>query len=140
MKRLLLLAGVTIALALGGCQYFKAADIATTPVGTQTAVDLQKGALQAKLTFEAALIGIVAYIERPRCGRPTSPVLCSQQTIVDVMRTAIKATDLTTQAGEDAARTITGDTTVAAALVAASTKSAEAFKFLRDTYNPAPKS
>jgi hypothetical protein len=119
------------ALALGGCQTIKAANIAVSPVGT-SAVDLQKAAYATKLAFEATLVLATAYIERPRCGKPTSPILCSSQDVVNTMRKAIVSTDAGIQAAENAARTTGPDTTIAVALVTAATQSQAAFKLITD--------
>lgn len=113
-----------VALTLGACSTLKTA---TTPLGT-TSVDLQKAAYEAKLAYQGSLILATAYIERPRCGRPTSPILCSQQSIVDTMRQSIIATDAATQAAENAARTTGPDTTVASALVTVATQASAGFK------------
>src|SRR5258708_2625371 len=78
-----ILACIILSLSLGGCLLTTAAQ----PIG-QTSVDLQKGAYEAKLAYQGSLILAVAYIERPRCGHPVSPILCSQQSIVDTMRQA----------------------------------------------------
>ncbi len=134
MKRMFAL--LLLGAVLGGCQTIKAANIAASPVGT-TAVDLQKGAYAAKLTFEASLIVVTGYIERPRCGRPASPILCSDQTVVDMMRKAIVSTDAAVQAAENAARTTGPDTTIAAALVTVATQSTTAFKLIGTTYGSA---
>lgn len=118
-----ILACIILSLSLGGCLLTTAAQ----PIG-QTSVDLQKGAYEAKLAYQGSLILAVAYIERPRCGHPASPILCSQQSIVDTMRQAIIATDAATQAAENAARTTGPDTTIASALVIAATQAAAGFK------------
>lgn len=123
MKKLF--ASLAVILQLGGC-----ALQANQPLPATTTVDLQKGAYAAKLSFQAALTGAVVYIELPRCGRPTSPVICSQQAVVDVMRNAIKAADAGTQAAEDAARSLTSDTTALGALVTAAEKSVTALQSL----------
>lgn len=122
MRKFLAVAG--IALLLAGC----ALTSLTKPVTPATTVDLQKGAYAAKLTFQGALIVAVAYIELPRCGRPTSPTVCSQQSVVDIMRNSIKAADAGTQAAEDAARTLTADSTTLSALVTAAEKSVTALQ------------
>lgn len=119
-----LLAGFAIALALGGCALLGP----TKTLGTTTTADLQKGAYTAKLSFQAALTGAVVYIELPRCGRPTSPAICSQQSVVDIMRNAIKAADAGTQAAEDATRSLTADSTALSALVTAAEKSVVALQ------------
>ncbi len=115
MKKLALL------LLLGGCSTLVA------PVGTSV-VSLQKAAYEAKLAYQATLIVVVPYIERPRCGRATSPVICSDQNVVDTMRKAIIATDAATQAAENAALTTGPDTTIAAALVTVATQAVGGFK------------
>lgn len=101
-----LLAAFTIALVLGGCALLSP----TKPLGTTT-VDLQKGAYTAKLGFNTALIVAVAYIETPRCGRPTSPTICSQQDVVDILRDSIITADKGTQAAEKAAKSLNVDST-----------------------------
>lgn len=118
------LAAVAIALALSAC----ALTNPTKPLPATTTMDLQKGAYAAKVSFQAALTGAVFYIELPRCGRPTSPTLCSQQAVVDVMRNSIKAADAGTQAAEDAARSLTSDSTALSALVTAAEKSVTALQ------------
>ena len=123
-----IVAVIAVGLMLTGCSVFKAANVATTPVGQPVATDVQKAAYEVKLGFQATLILATAYIERPRCGRPTSPVLCSQQSIVDAMRTYIAKTDAAVQAAENAARSTGPDTTIAAALVTAAAQSQDAFK------------
>lgn len=112
-----LLAAFAIALALAGCALMSGA---TKPLGSATMADLQKGAYAAKLSFQAALTAAVVYIELPRCGRIASPTLCSEQSVVDVMRKAIVAADNGTQAAEDAARAISSDSPALTSLIAAS--------------------
>lgn len=127
MRKFLAVAG--IALLLGAC----ALTSLTKPLPATTTVDLQKSAYAAKLTFQGALIVAVAYIELPRCGRPTSPVVCSQQSIVDIMRNSIKAADAGTQAAEDAARSLNADSTALSALVTAAEKSVTALQAITPT-------
>jgi len=122
MKRYL--AVLACALALAGCALLNP----TKPLPASTTADLQKGAYTAKLGFQAALTGAVFYIELPRCGRPTSPTICSEQNVVDVMRNAVKAADASTQAAEDAARSLNSDSTALSALVAAATASVTALQ------------
>jgi uncharacterized protein (UPF0179 family) len=119
-----------VALALvAGCSTVKTA---TTPIGPTVAVDLQKAAYETKLAYKATLQGAVLYIERPRCGRPTSPITCSNQAVVDQMRKYIVEVDVAVQAAENAARSTGPDTTVAAGLVKAAAEAQTAFKNITD--------
>lgn len=122
MRKLLAVAG--IALLMGACSLLQA----NQPLPASTTVDLQKRAYAAKLAFQGVLTASIAYIEMPRCGRPTSPPVCSQQAVVDVMRNALKAGDAGTQAAEDAARSLTADSTALSALVVAAEKSVAALQ------------
>lgn len=119
-----ILAALVVA-SVTGCALFGAP---TKPLPADTVVDLQKRAYAAKLGFQAGLEAAVAYIELPRCGRPTSPTVCSQQAVVDIARNALKAADAGTQAAEDAARSLTGNTTALGALVIAAEKSVTALQ------------
>ncbi len=114
MKRIVAIAAIAL-LSLGGCQLFKAANVATAPVGSDASIVAQKAALAAKLTFEGTLQAAVFYIELPRCGRPTSPITCSQQSVVDEMRKRLVQGNAAVQAAENAARAATPDTAVLAA-------------------------
>jgi len=114
MKRFLVL--VVAALALAGCAVLSA------PVGT----DVQKGAYTAKVGFQGALNAAVLYIELPRCDKPTSPTVCSKQAVVDVLRKSLVAADNATQAAEDAARSLSADSTVVDALTKAAQASVSA--------------
>lgn len=125
MRKIITAFAMAVFLTVGACSTIGAV---TQPVPAPTALALQDAAYKAKLGFQATLVLSVAYIERPRCGRPTSPVLCSEQSTVDTMRKVIIATDSATQAAEDAARAIKSDTTVAAALVNAAERSVVALK------------
>ncbi|HTE35721.1 MAG TPA: hypothetical protein VK634_06880 [Reyranella sp.] len=124
MKTVLLAAVLSAAVALGGCALLNP----TKPLQPDTVVDLQKRAYAAKLAFQGVLTGAVVYIETPRCGRPASPPICSQQAVVDVMRNALKAGDAGTQAAEEAARSLTADSTALGALVTAAEKSVAALQ------------
>lgn len=131
MIKLKLLAGVIALALLGGCSTLQAV---AQPVPTAAQATLEQSTYAAKLTFEATLVGAVAYIELPRCGRPASPKICSQQNVVDVMRKAITSADASVQAAENAVRAIKQDTTVLQALVSAAQQSVGAFKVITDTY------
>lgn len=123
MKRLDIL--IITALALGGCALTSAV---TAPMQPDTVVSLQKRAYAAKLAFQGFLTVAVAYIETPRCGRPTSPSVCSDQAVVDIARKTITAADAGTQAAEDAARSLTANSTALSALVVAAESSVTALQ------------
>lgn len=115
-----ILSAVVLAFALSGCA---AVSAPAQPLPAATIVGLQNDALAAKIAFQAGALITVAYIERPRCGRPTSPPLCSDQAAVDVMRMALTAGDNATKAAEAAAKALTPDTTALQALVLAAQQS-----------------
>ncbi len=129
MTRILL----CLALLLGGCSLFKAADIATTPVDMTS---LSKAAFTAKSTYDGLLVLAVAYNSRPRCGQPTSPITCSDQAVVDQMRKASAAADAGTQAAENAVRTLGTSPLIAQAAVTAAEQSVAALKVITTTYSP----
>lgn len=73
-----------IRLLLVGALFFLAA-CATPEQGSGSAAT---SVYQAKLAYAAVLTGAVEYNNLPRCGRPTSPALCSSQGAVEAMRKA----------------------------------------------------
>lgn len=64
----------------------------------------QNAVFAAKNTYQAALIVAVRYNELPRCGRPTSPPVCSDQSAVDVIRKANNSASSALDVAEDVVR------------------------------------
>jgi hypothetical protein len=75
---------------------------------------------QSKLAYAAVLTGAVEYNALPRCGRPTSPSLCSDQGAVEAMRKANLAARSALDSAEKTARdpAVKGDTLALAATAA----------------------
>lgn len=111
-----------------------AVNVATAPVDVTT---LAKSAYTAKATYAGLLTVAVAYNSRPRCGAPTSPILCSDAAIVDQLRKASAAADAATQAAENAVRNLGANTTVIQAAVAAAEQAVSALRAITDAYAPA---
>lgn len=115
-------------LALWGCSTVQTA---TKPVDMTGAA---KSAFAARAAYAGLLMVAVEYNRRPRCGQPTSPVLCSEQRIVDQLRQASAAADAATQAGETAVRNLGSSPLALTVAVTAAEKSIEAFKAITDVY------
>lgn len=128
MKRMLVLCSVGAMLALGGCSTLTAA---TSTVDTTS---YAKAAADAKIGYDAALKLATRYASRPRCGQPTSPVICSDRAVLDAMLKASDSADAATQAAENAVRGLGSNPTVVAALVKASTESVSAFTKIASAY------
>lgn len=94
-----------------------------------------KSAYVAKSTYQGYLTLAVAYNERPRCGRPTSPPLCSDQAAVNQLRKASDAANAATQAAEDAVRTMKDKPTIVQAAVVAAEQSVVAMNTIVTVYN-----
>lgn len=112
MKKLWMALAVGVALALGGCSVFQ-------PAATVDTTNYAKAAADAKISYNAALQVATVYARRPRCGMPTSPVICSDRAVLDVMMKASDAANDATQAAENAVRSLGSNPTVVAALVEA---------------------
>lgn len=128
MKRLLMTLALGTMLALGGCSAITAA---TSTVDTTS---YAKAAADAKIGYDAALKLATRYAQRPRCGQPTSPIICSDRAVLDAMLKASDAADAATQAAENAVRGLGSNPTVVAALVKASTESVAAFTKITTAY------
>jgi hypothetical protein len=90
----------------------------------------------AKNAYEAALIGAVTYNNLPRCGAPTSPPVCSDQSAVGAIRKANDAARTTLDAAEKTVRdpTVTADTK--AAVVLGATNAVSALQAILAIYAP----
>lgn len=126
MKRLILAA--LTALVLASCSAISA--------GTSTVDTTQfaKAAADAKIAYAASLQIATRYASRPRCGQPTSPVICSDRAVLDAMLKASDAANASTQAAENAVRGLGKDPTVVAALTKAATESVSAFTTIATVY------
>ncbi len=85
-----------------GALFFLAA-CAQTPTGEGSG-SAATSVYQTKLAYAAVLTGAVEYNKLPRCGRPTSPVLCSDQGAVEAMRKANVAARSALDAAENTVR------------------------------------
>lgn len=94
-----------------------------------------KSAYAAKATYQGYLTVAVAYNERPRCGNPKSPPLCSEPAVVNQLRLASAAANAATQAAEDAVRTMGAKPTIVQAAVTASEQSLVAMNTIITVYN-----
>jgi len=126
-----ILALLLACVALTGCE---AAKIATTQFDASAAA---KSAYAARAAYAGLLSGAVAYSSRPRCGQPTSPVLCSEASVVAQLRQASAAADAATSAAENAVRSMGANPTVIQAAVTAGEQSVAAFKAVTMIYQPA---
>lgn len=73
-----LFVGLAVALLLGGC-----AASNTGSSSTVNMVELSKKSAQARVGYLGFLNLANVYMARPRCGAPTSPILCSSQDFID---------------------------------------------------------
>lgn len=124
----------TVALSaflLVGCQS-GSAGILSAPVDMTAAA---KSAYVAKSTYAGLLTVAVAYNERPRCGTPTSPPLCSDAEVVAQLRRASAAADAATQAAENAVRTMGAKPTIVQTAVTAAEQSLAAMNTIVTVYN-----
>jgi len=91
MKRLLLLIGCSALLALGGCEYLKAASsissAASTPVGAQTIADARNTVYAVKSGYAIALPFAKAYVTQTPCSFPKAlpAPLCSSDAGVSAL-------------------------------------------------------
>lgn len=121
MKRILL----AFLLLVGACASVPANDM----------VAASKAAYTAKATLDGLVVIAGKYNGLPRCGAPTSPVLCSSQPVVDQLRKAALAGDAATQSAENAVRTLGTSPDVVNAAVTAATSAVGAFQQIVTTYN-----
>lgn len=124
-----ILAAILLAFGLAGCSVLSAG---TATVDT---TNYAKAAADAKIGYDTALRLATRYAQRPRCGQPTSPIICSDRAVLDVMLKASDSANTATQAAEDAVRSLGKDPTVVAALVKASTESVTAFSTIAAAYS-----
>lgn len=134
IKRLLVavaLAGATV-VSLSSCSTIgKVQEIANKPVSLD---DLKKDVFAIKSTYAGALrLGIV-YLERPRCGQPTSPVLCSDPAVVAGMVKARTVGGASVESADTAVYSFGANPTVAETVVKAAKVSVDAFKIIAETY------
>ncbi len=85
---------LVMVLAIAACQS------STTSAETSAA----KTVYEAKLAYQGLLIVAVRYNELPRCSRPTSPRVCSEQAVVDQLRRADTAAIAALDAAEGIVR------------------------------------
>lgn len=83
MKRIIL--PLVLAFGLGGCAVL---DVGRIVSGAS--VPAQQIALAVTL-YNTTEVGVAQYVRLPRCGRPTSPVICSSYTAVVQLRQAVRA-------------------------------------------------
>lgn len=104
-----------------------AACAAMQPIGGSTLVELSKKSAQARVAYLGFLNLATVYMARPRCGAPTSPVLCSSQDFIDstVVPTRI-AFGEATKASEAAVVRVGENPALVTVLVEAATASAKA--------------
>jgi hypothetical protein len=93
---------------------------------------LSKSAYTAKSTYAGLLVIAVAYNQRPPCGGTV--VICRDPVVVEQIRKASVAADASTQAGENAVRTLGSNPLVVQAAVVAAQQSVTAFKAVTDAY------
>ncbi len=124
MRRML--AGLAIALLLGGCA---AANVAAQPVD---AASLAKAAYTAKAAYAGALVIAAQVVALPRCE--VKPAPCVPQAIVDQIRKADIAADAATQAGEDSVRNLKNDPTIMQLAVDNAGAAVNVFKLIVTTY------
>lgn len=123
-----ILAAITLAFGLAGCSSPSA------PAGTVDTTNYAKAAADAKIGYNASLQVATRYAKLPRCGQPTSPIICSDRAVLDVMLKASDSANTATQAAEDAVRSLGSNPSVVAAMVEASTRSVAAFTKIATTY------
>lgn len=82
-------------------------------------VTLPQGAYQAQSDYIAAGKVMLAYGNLPRCGQPTSPIVCSQQSVVDQLKAADNIAYNAVVAAENTARTPGAGANLATAQTAA---------------------
>lgn len=128
MKIRRLLSIVALAFLATGCA---AMEVANRPVDM---ADLQKKAFALKSIYAGSLrLGIV-YLERPRCGQPTSPTLCSDRAVVDAMVKARTVAGASIESADSAVYSLGAQPTVAQLVVKAAEESVNAFKVVAETY------
>lgn len=123
MRRLIAVAAL---LLLAGCQ-----SVATTTFDPSGA---QKGVFALKSAYAVTLTAAVTYTDRPRCGRPTSPVLCSEPSVVAQLRKADNAAFVAIDAAETAVRSLSANPTVVEAAVKGASGALDAFKAVVSIY------
>lgn len=126
MRKILAIAALLLA---GACQ---AASVATT---TFDPVPAQKSVYALKAGYAAALTVAVAYNQRPRCGQPTSPMLCSDAGVVAKMRQADAAASTAIDAAERAVRSLSPNPTVIGAAIQSADDALTAFKTVVAIYS-----
>lgn len=90
--------------------------------------------LQAQLAYAIPLTAAVEYNNLPRCGRPTSPPLCSDQNAVEEMRKANVAARATLDAAERTVRDPAATADVKAMIATGAVNSVDAFKAIVALY------
>lgn len=136
VRKLFAAIGIAASLSvLPGCAVFdgigKVQEVANKPVDM---AELQKDAFALKSIYAGALrLGIV-YLERPRCGQPTSPVICSEPAIVAQMVKARAVAGASVESADGAVYALGAQPTVAQVVVKAAQESVNAFKLIAETY------
>lgn len=125
MRKILAVAAL---LLLAACQTATVATTTFDPAGAQ------KSVFALKSGYAAVLSAAVAYNERPRCGLPRSPVLCSKQEVVVQLRKADAAAGAAIDAAEDAVRSLSQSPTVVEAAIKAAKQALEAFNVIQSVY------
>lgn len=95
MRRILTIAATALFLALGACQ---------TTGGSQP-TDPASVVFSAKTSYAAALSVAVRYANLPRCGKPTSPPICSDPSVVLQLRKADEVASVALDQAEAMVRT-----------------------------------
>jgi hypothetical protein len=116
-------AALSLALALGGC----AATSSTPSSASQV--------YAAKNAYEAALVVAVQYNNLPRCGKPTSPPICSEQSGIDAIRKANTAARTALDAAEKTVRDPAASASATAAASLAATNAVTAMQSILTLYS-----
>lgn len=93
-------------------------------------------AYATKNSYEAALIVAVRYNELPRCGKSTSPPLCSDQAAVETIRKANAAARVALDKAEKIVRDPALKDDAKATAVAAAVEAVDALKAILTIYAP----
>ena len=126
MRKILALAALAL---LTGCSTIQ------TATSTVDMTDPSKAAYSAKVTYDAALVLATQYANLPRCGRPTSPPLCSDRAVLDTMLKLSDAANKATQGAEDAVRSLGAKPSLVRVAIEGAQKSVDVFKQVAVAYS-----
>lgn len=102
-----LLAACAVMLMLAGCAGDQKSGPTYPVVGTVNQKDAQQAADIARASFAALTIAARQYVDLPRCGQPSSPPVCSSQSVVNEIRQYGNAADYATKQAQDFTRDLT---------------------------------